>query len=132
MMETYVTLYHFCSERLEELAQEFKEMSHDTEKEGFSDELEAFAQKLRGLSDHALHHIEDLRPAPPEEPPFEITEELMKEAFRAGRQAMDFSIEFLQQHFMLGYDEAGRLQLALIREGKIAPMFLAGETLCEG
>ena len=100
--------------------------------EKFPVELEEFVGKLQRLADHATHEIEDLKPIQEETEAFQITDELCEEAFRAGLEAKDFSVAFLQRQFRLKYIDACNLQDALRQDGKIKRAFLVGDTICKG
>lgn len=131
-MDKYLELYIFLYHKAEKLVQEFEDMLPNLKKEEFPAKLENFVEKLRHLTDHAVHEIEDLKPTSPQAKEFKATDELCEEAFRAGLAAKDFSIGFLQRHFQIGYAEAGELQWALVHNKKIARAFLAGDVLCKG
>ena len=131
-MDKYLELYIFLRYEAEKLVQEFEDMLPIVRKEEFPAKLENFVEKLRHLTDHAVHEIEDLKPTSPQAKEFKVTDELCEETFRAGLAAKDFSIGFLQRHFQIGYAEAGELQWALVHNKKIARAFLAGEVLCKG
>lgn len=113
-MDKYIELYIFLRYEAEKLVQEFEDMLPILKKKEFPAKLERFVEKLQHLTDHAVHEIEDLKPAPPQAEEFKVTDELCEEAFRAGLAAKDFSILFLQRHFKIGYIEAGKLQWALV------------------
>ena len=95
-MDKYLELYAFLYRSAKELISEFENMLLIVRDEKFPAEMEEFVGKLQRLADHATHEIEDLTPVQEEtEEEFQITNELCKEAFRAGLAAKDFSVAFL-------------------------------------
>lgn len=131
-MDKYRELYTFLRHKIKKLRKKLKKMSAVRDKKTFPAALESIAEELRHLADHAVHEIEDLKPASPQAKGFQVTDEMCEEAFRAGLAAKDFSIGFLQRRFQIGYAEADELQRALICNKKIARAFLAGDALCKG
>ena len=131
-MDKYRELHAFLLHKTKKLRKKLKKMSAVRDKKTFPAALESIAEELRHLADHAVHEIEDLKPAPPKAEEFQVTDEMCEEAFRAGLAAKDFSIGFLQRRFQIGYAEADELQRALICNKKIARAFLAGDVLCKG
>ena len=131
-MDKYLELYIFLRYKAEELVQEFEDLLPIVKKEEFPAKLESFVEKLQHLTDHAVHEIEDLKPALPKAEEIQITEELCEEAFHAGLAAKDFSIGFLQRRFLIGFGTAVKVRNKLLFYKKITRAFLAGDVLCEG
>lgn len=132
-MDKYLELYAFLYRSAKKLISEFENLLLIVKSEKFPGELGEFVGKLQRLADHATHEIEDLTPVQEEtEEEFQITNELCEEAFRAGLAAKDFSIGFLQRHFLIGFGTAVRLRDKLLSDKKITRAFLAGDVLCEG
>ena len=94
--------------------------------------VKAVAAKLKELSDHCEHHIEDMEPAEEEDEEPPVTEELIGMAYEKCLAAHDFSIAFLQRTFSLGYFSAGRLFEELKERYHLKRMYLAGDVLCKG
>ena len=107
-----------------------EELSPETEE--LEGRVKAVAAKLKTLSDHCEHHIEDMEPAEEkeEEPP--IAEELIGKAYEKCLAARDFSVAFLQRTFSLGYFSAGRLFEELKERYHLKRMYLVGDVLCKG
>ena len=131
-MDKYRELHAFLLHKTKKLRKKLKKMSAIRDKKTFPVALESIAEELQHLADHAVHEIEDLKPALPQAEGFQITDELCEEAFRAGLAAKDFSIGFLQRHFLIGFGTAVRLRDKLLSDKKITRAFLAGDVLCEG
>ena len=131
-MDKYSELYVFLYRSAKELISEFENMLLIARDEKFPAELEEFVEKLQRLADHATHEIQDLTPIQEETEEFQITDELCEEAFRAGLEAKDFSVVFLQRQFLLKYIDACNLQDALRQSGKIKRAFLVGDAVCKG
>lgn len=131
-MDKYLELYAFLYRSAKKLISEFENMLLIVRDEKFPAEMEEFVGKLQRLADHATHEIQDLTPIKEETEEFQITGELCEEAFRAGLEAKDFSVAFLQRQFRLKYIDACNLQDALRQDGKIKRAFLVGDTICKG
>ncbi len=132
-MDKYSELYAFLYRSAKKLISDFENMLLIVRDEKFPAEMEEFVGKLQRLADHATHEIEDLTPVQEEtEEEFQITNELCEEAFRAGLEAKDFSVAFLQRQFRLKYIDACNLQDALRQDGKIKRAFLVGDEVCKG
>lgn len=131
-MDKYRELYTFLRRKIKKLKKKLKRMAAIRDKKAFPAELESVAEELRHLADHAVHEIEDLKPALPKAEEIQITEELCEEAFRAGLAAKDFSVGFLQRRFLIGFGTAVKLRDKLLFDKKITRAFLAGEVLCKG
>lgn len=131
-MDKYRELYTFLRHKIKKLRKKLKKMSAVRDKKMFPAALESIAEELRHLADHAVHEIEDLKPALPKAEEIQITEELCEEAFRAGLAAKDFSIGFLQRHFLIGFGTAAKLQDKLLFDKKITRAFVSGDVLCKG
>lgn len=102
------------------------------EAEELEGRVKAVAAKLKALSDHCEHHIEDMEPAEEEEEEPPVTEELIGKAYEKCLAARDFSIAFLQRTFSLGYFSAGGLLEELKARYHLKRMYLAGDVLCKG
>ena len=131
-MDKYQELHAFLLHKTKKLRKKLKRMSAIRDKKTFPVALESIAEELRHLADHAVHEIEDLKPALPKAEEIQITEELCEEAFRAGLAAKDFSIGFLQRRFLIGFGTAVKLRDKLLFDKKITRAFLAGDVLCKG
>lgn len=102
------------------------------EAEELEGRVKAVAAKLKDLSDHCEHHIEDMEPVEEEDEAPSITEELIGKAYEKCLAARDFSVAFLQRTFSLGYFSAGRLFEELKGRYHLKRMYLAGDVLCKG
>ena len=102
------------------------------EAEEFEGRVKAVAAKLKDLSDHCEHHIEDMEPAEEEDEEPPVTEEFIGKAYEKCLAARDFSIAFLQRTFSLGYFSAGRLFEELKERYHFKRMYLVGDVLCKG
>ena len=102
------------------------------EAEEFEGRVKAVAAKLKDLSDHCEHHIEDMEPAEEEDEEPPIAEELIGKAYEKCLAARDFSVAFLQRTFSLGYFSAGRLFEELKERYHLKRMYLVGDVLCKG
>lgn len=131
-MDKYLELYVFLYHSAKKLISEFENLLLIVKSEKFPGELGEFVRKLRHLADHATHEIQDLKPVQEKTEEFQITDELCEEAFRAGLAARDFSIGFLQRHFLIGFGTAVKLRDKLLFDKKITRAFLAGDVLCKG
>lgn len=94
--------------------------------------VKAVAAKLKELSDHCEHHIEDMEPVEEEDEEPPVTDELIGKAYEKCLAARDFSIAFLQRTFSLGYFSAGRLFEELKGRYHLKRMYLVGDVLCKG
>ena len=126
----YVRLAEHLRREVPAIFRMAEELSPETEK--LEGRVKAVAAKLKDLSDHCEHHIEDMEPAEEkeEEPP--VTEELIGKAYEKCLAARDFSVAFLQRTFSLGYFSAGRLLEELKARYHLKRMYLAGDVLCKG
>lgn len=131
-MDKYLELYVFLYHSAKKLISEFENLLLIVKSEKFPGELGEFVRKLQCLADHATHEIEALTPIQEETEEFQITDEMCDEAFRAGLAAKNFSIGFLQRHFLIGFGAAVKLQDKLLFDKKITRAFLAGDVLCKG
>lgn len=102
------------------------------EAEEFEGRVKAVAAKLKDLSDHCEHHIEDMEPAEEEDEEPPIAEELIGKAYEKCLAARDFSVAFLQRTFSLGYFSAGRLFEELKERYHLKRMYFVGDVLCKG
>ena len=102
------------------------------EAEEFEGRVKAVAAKLKELSDHCEHHIEDMEPVEEEDEEPPIAEELIGKAYEKCLAARDFSVAFLQRTFSLGYFSAGRLFEELKERYHFKRMYLVGDVLCKG
>ena len=102
------------------------------EAEEFEGRVKAVAVKLKDLSDHCEHHIEDMEPAEEEDEEPPIAEELIGKAYEKCLAARDFSVAFLQRTFSLGYFSAGRLFEELKERYHLKRMYFVGDVLCKG
>ena len=126
--EEYVRLAEHLRREVPAIFRMAEELSPETEK--LEGRVKAVAAKLKTLSDHCEHHIEDMEPAEEKEPP--VTEELIGKAYEKCLAARDFSIAFLQRTFSLGYFSAGRLLEELKARYHLKRMYLVGGVLCKG
>ena len=102
------------------------------EAEEFEGRVKAVAAKLKELSDHCEHHIEDMEPVEEEDEEPPIAEELIGKAYEKCLAARDFSVAFLQRTFSLGYFSAGRLFEELKERYHLKRMYFVGDVLCKG
>ena len=102
------------------------------EAEELEGRVKAVAAKLKELSDHCEHHIEDMGPVEEEDEEPPVTEALIGMAYEKCLAARDFSIAFLQRTFSLGYFSAGRLFEELKGRYHLKRMYLVGDVLCKG
>lgn len=128
--EEYVRLSEHLRREVPAIFRMVEELSPEAEE--LEGRVKAVAAKLKTLSDHCEHHIEDMEPAEEkeEEPP--VTEELIGKAYEKCLAARDFSVAFLQRTFSLGYFSAGRLLEELKARYHLKRMYLAGDVLCKG
>ena len=102
------------------------------EAEELEGRVKAVAAKLKELSDHCEHHIEDMEPVEEEDEEPPVTEELVGLAYEKCLAARDFSVAFLQRTFSLGYFSAVRLFEELKERYHLKRMYLVGDVLCKG
>ena len=102
------------------------------EAEELEGRVKAVAAKLKELSDHCEHHIEDMEPVEEEDEEPPVTEEFVGKAYEKCLAARDFSVAFLQRTFSLGYFSAGRLFEELKERYHLKRMYLVGDVLCKG
>ncbi len=126
----YVRLAEHLQREVPAILRMVEELSPETE--GLEGRVKAVAAKLKDLSDHCEHHIEDMEPAEEEEEEPPITEALIGKAYEKCLAARDFSIAFLQRTFSLGYFSAGRLLEELKGRYHLKRMYLVGDVLCKG
>lgn len=94
--------------------------------------VKTVAAKLKELSDHCEHHIEDMEPVEEEDEEPPVTEEFVGMAYEKCLAARDFSVAFLQRTFSLKYFSAVRLFEELKGRYHLKRMYLAGDVLCKG
>lgn len=128
--EEYVRLAEHLRREVSAIFRMVEELSPETEK--LEGRVKAVAAKLKDLSDHCEHHIEDMEPAEEEEEGPPVTEALVGKAYEKCLAARDFSIAFLQRTFSLGYFSAGRLFEELKGRYHLKRMYLVGDVLCKG
>lgn len=128
--EEYVRLAEHLRREVSAIFRMVEELSPETEK--LEGRVKAVAAKLKDLSDHCEHHIEDMEPAEEEEEGPPVTEALVGKAYEKCLAARDFSIAFLQRTFSLGYFSAGRLFEELKARYHLKGMYLVGDVLCKG
>ena len=128
--EEYVRLAEHLRREVPAIFRMAEELSPETEK--LEGRVKAVAAKLKDLSDHCEHHIEDMEPAEEEEEEPPVTEELIGKAYEKCLAARDFSVAFLQRTFSLGYFSAGRLFEELKERYHLKRMYLVGDVLCKG
>lgn len=126
----YVRLAEHLQREVPAIFRMAEELSPETE--GLEGRVKAVAAKLKDLSDHCEHHIEDMEPAEEEEEEPPVTEALIGKAYEKCLAARDFSIAFLQRTFSLGYFSAGRLLEELKGRYHLKRMYLVGDVLCKG
>lgn len=128
--EEYVRLAEHLQREVPAILRMAEELSSEAEE--LEGRVKAVAAKLKTLSDHCEHHIEDMEPAEEEDEEPPITEELIGKAYEKCFAAHDFSIAFLQRTFALGYFSAGRLFEELKGRYHLKRMYLVGDVLCKG
>ena len=128
--EEYVRLAEHLQREVPVILRMAEALSPETEE--LEGRVKAVAAKLKTLSDHCEHHIEDMEPAEEEgeEPP--VTEALIGKAYEKCLAARDFSVAFLQRTFSLGYFSAGRLFEELKERYHLKRMYFVGDVLCKG
>ena len=94
--------------------------------------VKTVAVKLKELSDHCEHHIEDMEPVEEEDEEPPVTEEFVGMAYEKCLAARDFSVAFLQRTFSLRYFSAVRLFEELEERYHLKRMYLVGDVLCKG
>ena len=102
------------------------------EAEEFEGRVKAVAAKLKELSDHCEHHIEDMEPVEEEDEGPPVTDALIGMAYEKCLAARDFSVAFLQRTFSLKYFSAVRLFEELKERYHLKRMYLVGDVLCKG
>ena len=128
--EEYVRLAEHLRREASAIFRMAEELSPEAEE--LEGRVKAVAAKLKDLSDHCEHHIEDMEPAEEEDEAPSITEELIGKAYEKCLAARDFSVAFLQRTFSLGYFSAGRLFEELKERYHLKRMYLVGDVLCKG
>lgn len=126
----YVRLAEHLQREVPVILRMVEELSPETE--GLEGRVKAVAAKLKDLSDHCGHHIEDMEPVEEEDEEPPITEELIGKAYENCLAARDFSVAFLQRTFSLGYFSAVRLFEELKERYHLKRMYLVGDILCKG
>ena len=128
--EEYVRLAEHLRREASAIFRMAEELSPEAEE--LEGRVKAVAAKLKDLSDHCEHHIEDMEPAEEEDEEPPIAEELIGKAYEKCLAARDFSVAFLQRTFSLGYFSAGRLFEELKERYHLKRMYLVGDVLCKG
>ena len=128
--EEYVRLAEHLRREASAIFRMAEELSPEAEE--LEGRVKAVAAKLKDLSDHCEHHIEDMEPAEEEDEEPPIAEELIGKAYEKCLAARDFSVAFLQRTFSLGYFSAGRLFEELKGRYHLKRMYLVGDVLCKG
>ena len=126
----YVRLVEHLQREVPAILRMAEELSSEAEE--LEGRVKAVAAKLKTLSDHCEHHIEDMEPAEEEDEEPPIAEELIGKAYEKCLAARDFSVAFLQRAFSLGYFSAGRLFEELKERYHLKRMYLVGDVLCKG
>ena len=126
----YVRLVEHLQREVPAILRMAEELSSEAEE--LEGRVKAVAAKLKTLSDHCEHHIEDMEPVEEEDEEPPIAEELIGKAYEKCLAARDFSVAFLQRTFSLGYFSAGRLFEELKGRYHLKRMYLAGDVLCKG
>lgn len=128
--EEYVRLAEHLRREVFAIFRMAEELSPEAEE--LEGRVKAVAVKLKELSDHCEHHIEDMEPAEEEDEEPPIAEELIGKAYEKCLAARDFSVTFLQRTFSLGYFSAGRLFEELKERYHLKRMYFVGDVLCKG
>lgn len=128
--EEYVRLAEHLRREASAIFRMAEELSPEAEE--LEGRVKAVAAKLKELSDHCEHHIEDMEPVEEEDEEPPIAEELIGKAYEKCLAARDFSVAFLQRTFSLGYFSAGRLFEELKERYHLKRMYLVGDVLCKG
>ena len=126
----YVRLAEHLRREVPAILRMAEELSPEAEE--LEGRVKAVAAKLKDLSDHCEHHIEDMEPVEEEGEEPLIAEELIGKAYEKCLAARDFSVAFLQRTFSLGYFSAGRLFEELKERYHLKRMYLVGDVLCKG
>lgn len=126
----YVRLVEHLQREVPAILRMAEELSSEAEE--LEGRVKAVAAKLKTLSDHCEHHIEDMEPAEEEDEEPPIAEELIGKAYEKCLAARDFSVAFLQRTFSLGYFSAGRLFEELKERYHLKRMYFVGDVLCKG
>lgn len=126
----YVRLAEHLQREVSAIFRMTEEISPEAEE--LEGRVKAVAAKLKTLSDHCEHHIEDMGPVEEEDEEPPVTEELVGKAYEKCLAARDFSVAFLQRTFSLGYFSAVRLFEELQERYHLKRMYLAGDVLCKG
>lgn len=128
--EEYVRLAEHLQREVSVILRMAEEISPEAEE--LEGRVKAVAAKLKELSDHCEHHIEDMEPVEEEDEEPPVTEELVGLAYENCLAARDFSVAFLQRTFSLGYFSAVRLFEELKERYHLKRMYLVGDILCKG
>lgn len=128
--EEYVRLAEHLQREVPAILRMAEELSPEAEE--LEGRVKAVAAKLKDLSDHCEHHIEDMEPVEEEGEEPLIAEELIGKAYEKCLAARDFSVAFLQRTFSLGYFSAGRLFEELKERYHLKRMYFVGDVLCKG
>ena len=128
--EEYVRLAEHLRREASAIFRMAEELSPEAEE--LEGRVKTVAVKLKELSDHCEHHIEDMEPVEEEDEEPPIAEELIGKAYEKCLAARDFSVAFLQRTFSLGYFSAGRLLEELKGRYHLKRMYLVGDVLCKG
>ena len=128
--EEYVRLAEHLRREASAIFRMAEELSPEAEE--LEGRVKTVAVKLKELSDHCEHHIEDMEPVEEEDEEPLIAEELIGKAYEKCLAARDFSVAFLQRTFSLGYFSAGRLLEELKGRYHLKRMYLVGDVLCKG
>ena len=126
----YVRLAEHLQREVSVILRMAEEISPEAEE--LEGRVKAVAAKLKELSDHCEHHIEDMEPVEEEDEEPPVTEELIGKAYENCLAARDFSVAFLQRTFSLGYFSAVRLFEELKERHHLKRMYLVGDVLCKG
>lgn len=130
MRGEYVRLAEHLQREVLAILRMVEELSPETEE--LEGRVKAVAAKLKTLSDHCEHHIEDMEPVEEEDEEPPVTEALIGMAYEKCLAARDFSVAFLQRTFSLGYFSAVRLFEELKERYHLKRMYLVGDVLCKG
>ena len=128
--EEYVRLVEHLQREVFAIFRMAEELSPEAEE--LEGRVKAVAAKLKDLSDHCKHHIEDMEPVEEEDEEPPITEELIGKAYENCLASRDFSVAFLHRTLNLGYFSAVRLFEELKERYHLKRMYLVGDILCKG
>ena len=128
--EEYVRLAEHLRREASAILRMAEELSLEAEE--LEGRVKTVAVKLKELSDHCEHHIEDMEPVEEEDEEPPIAEELIGKAYEKCLAARDFFVAFLQRTFSLGYFSAGRLFEELKERYHLKRMYFVGDVLCKG